>query len=73
MNSTQMFGIALVTIGMILLMVFPIFGIVWGEALIEYSVVGGWAISIIGSVIIVASLIMERMNDKKKENFDNNY
>ena len=69
MNLTQMFGIALITIAMLLLVVFPIFGIFAGEEFIEFSIVGGWAISIIGSAIIIGSLIFERMSDIKKEKF----
>ena len=70
MNRTQLFGAVLVIIGLFLLIVFPIIGIVAGKSLIALSVVGGWIIAIIGAVIVVVSLVFERLNDMKKENFD---
>ncbi|MFH1391325.1 MAG: hypothetical protein ABIH20_03380 [Candidatus Diapherotrites archaeon] len=69
MNTTQSIGIIIVIIGLILLTVFPIFG-VFGEIFFTISFFGGWTISIIGAGIIIASLIQERMNDIKKEKFD---
>ena len=73
MNKIQFFGVALVIIGLFLLTVFPIFGIVAGEFLILISIVGGWGITIIGALIVIVSLIFERLNDIKKEKFDKNY
>ncbi|MFH1587251.1 MAG: hypothetical protein ABID38_05315 [Candidatus Diapherotrites archaeon] len=72
MNKTQFFGVVLVIIGLILLTVFPIFGIVAGEFLVLVTVVGGWGITIIGGLIVIVSLIFERMNDIKNEKFDKN-
>ena len=69
-NSVQLFGVALVTIGLILLIVFPVFG-VFDEMFFEYSFFGGWALCIIGAVVLVVSLVLERMNDIKNEKFKN--
>jgi len=69
MNRTQLFGAVLVIIGMILLIVFPIIGIVAGKSLIALSVVGGWVIALIGAAIVIVSLVLERLDDMKKENF----
>lgn len=69
MNKIQSFGAALVIIGFVLLIVFPILGIVAGERLIEISLVGGWVTTLIGAGIIVVSLVFERLDDMKKENF----
>ena len=73
MNKIQFFGVVLVAIGLFLLTVFPIFGIFEEEYIIAVSVFGGWGIALLGSAIILISLIYERLKDKKKENFDNNY
>lgn len=73
MNKIQFFGVILVAIGLFLLTVFPIFGIFQDEFIITFSIFGGWGIAVLGSAIILISLIYERLNDKKKENFDNNY
>ncbi len=73
MNKTQFFGTVLVIIGLFSLTILPIFGIVAGEFLVEISVVGGWGITVLGALILVISLIFERLNDIKKENFDKNY
>ncbi len=73
MNKTQFFGVVLVIIGLLLLTVFPIFGIVAGEFLILISIVGGWGITILGAGIVIVSLIFERLNDIKKEKFDENF
>lgn len=72
MNRTQLFGAVLVIIGLFLLTVFPVFGIVAGEPLLVFSIVGGWGIAIIGAAVILVSLVLERMNDIKKEKFDKN-
>ncbi len=69
MNRTQLFGAVIVIIGMFLLIVFPIIGIVAGESLIALSVVGGWIIALIGALIVIVSLVFERLDDMKKENF----
>ena len=73
MNRTQLFGAVLVIIGMVLLIVFPIIGIVAGESLIALSVVGGWIIALIGAFIVIVSLVFERLNDMKKEKFDKSF
>jgi hypothetical protein len=73
MNQTQLFGAALVIIGLLLLIVFPILGIMLGEFIIMVSVVGGWIIALLGAVIIVVSLVFERMNDMKKEKYDKSF
>ncbi len=73
MNKTQFFGVLLVIIGLVLLTVFPIFGIVAGEWLVKYSVVGGWAIAIVGAGILIVSLVIERLEDIKKEKFNKNF
>jgi len=73
MKKTRLIGAALVIIGFVLLIVFPIIGIFAGEYLIMLSVVGGWIIALIGAGIIIVSLIFERIEDKKKEKFDKNY
>ena len=69
MDKVQSFGAALVVIGFFLLIVFPILGILVGERLIEISLVGGWVTALIGAGIIVVSLVFERLDDMKKENF----
>ncbi len=69
MNKIQLFGAVLVIIGLFSLTVFPILGIIAGEFLIAISVVGGWIIALIGSAIIIVSLVFERLDDIKKENF----
>lgn len=69
MNRIQLFGAVLVIIGMLLLIVFPIIGIVAGESLIALSVVGGWIVALIGAAIVIVSLVFERLDDMKKENF----
>ncbi len=53
MKKTQLIGAALVIIGFVLLIVFPIIGIFAGEYLIMLSVVGGWIIALIGAGIII--------------------
>ena len=73
MNRIQLFGAVLVIIGLFLLIVFPIIGIVAGEALIVFSVVGGWIITLIGALIVIVSLVFERLNDIKKEKFDKSF
>ncbi|MFH1544816.1 MAG: hypothetical protein ABIE23_01840 [archaeon] len=73
MNTIQLFGAVLVLIGLFLLTVFPIIGIIAGEYLILFSVVGGWIIAIIGAGIVIVSLVFERLNDLKKERFDKNF
>ncbi len=69
MNRIQLFGAVLVIIGLLLLTVFPIIGIVAGELLIVISVVGGWIVALIGAAIVIVSLVFERLDDMKKENF----
>ena len=69
MNRTQLFGAVLVIIGMFLFIVFPVIGIVAGEPLIALSLVGGWIIALIGALIVIVSLVFERLDDMKKENF----
>ena len=73
MNKIQLFGAVLVIIGLFLLTVFPIIGIIAGEFLIAISIVGGWVIALIGAAIIIISLVFERVNDIKKENFDKSF
>ncbi|MFH1239704.1 MAG: hypothetical protein V1672_00640 [Candidatus Diapherotrites archaeon] len=73
MNRTQLFGVVLVIIGLLLLIVFPIIGIFAGEFLIPLSVVGGWIIALIGALIVIVSLVFERLNDIKKEKFDKSF
>jgi len=73
MGKAPLFGAVLVIIGLFLLVVLPIFGILFGELLIIVSVVGGWLITIIGGIIILVSLIYERMSDLDKEKFNKNY
>jgi len=73
MGSITIFGTVLVIIGLFLLIVLPIFGILAGELLILVSVLGGWIITLIGAIIILVSLIFERMSDLKKEKFNKNY
>ncbi len=73
MNRTQLFGAVLVIIGLFLLIVFPIIGIVAGELLLLVSVVGGWIIALIGALIVIVSLVFERLNDIKKEKFDKSF
>ena len=73
MNRAQFFGAMLVIIGLFLLTVFPVFGIVAGKQLVVVSVAGGWAIAIIGALAVVASLVIERINDIKKEKFEKSY
>jgi hypothetical protein len=72
MNKIQFTGTVTVILGLILLVVFPIFGI-FGEIFFEISFFGGWTITIIGATIILASLIRERAEDLKKEKFEKNY
>ena len=69
MDKIQLFGAVLVIIGLLLLTVFPIIGIVAGELLIVISVVGGWIVALIGAAIVIVSLVFERLDDMKKENF----
>ena len=73
MNKIQFFGAVLVIIGFVLLIVFPIIGIVAGELLILVSIVGGWIIILIGALILIISLVFERLNDIKKEKFDESF
>ena len=73
MNKIQLFGAVLIIIGFALLIVFPIIGILAGEFLILVSVVGGWIIILIGALILIVSLIFERMRDVKKENFNKDF
>ncbi len=73
MNKIQLFGAVLIIIGIALLIVFPIIGILVGEFLILVSVVGGWIIILIGALILIVSLIFERMRDVKKENFNKDF
>ena len=73
MNRTQFFGAVLVIIGLFLLTVFPIIGIVVGKPLILISVVGGWIIALIGALVVIVSLVFERLNDIKKEKFDKSF
>ena len=73
MNKIQLFGAVLVIIGFAILIVFPIIGIVVGELLILASVVGGWIIILIGALILIVSLIFERMKDVKKETFSKDF
>jgi hypothetical protein len=49
----QFVGVVLVIVGLVLLIVFPVFGIVAGEELVLYSVTGGWAVSVLGIVLIL--------------------
>ncbi len=73
MNQTQFFAVMLVLIGFALLVVFPIFGIVAGKWVIALSVVGGWALVVIGAAIAVVSLVLERLGDLKAEKFDEKF
>jgi uncharacterized membrane protein YhaH (DUF805 family) len=73
MNRTQFFGAVLVIIGMFSLVVFPVIGIVAGEPLILFSVVGGWSIVLIGALVVTVSLALERLDDIKKEKFDKSF
>ena len=75
MNRTQFFGSVLVMIGLLLLIVLPFVGIWAGvndgdgmaERLVVVSVFGGWAIVLLGAVVVVVSLVFERLKDMKKE------
>ncbi len=69
MNRIQLFGAVLVIIGLAMLTILPIIGIVVGELFILFSVVGGWVIALIGAAVVIASLVFERLDDMKKENF----